>query len=146
MEVCINFRYGVCSKYIWENEICHGVFEPDIDFVYAKAELGNQSTISDLLNSGKKDIETIIRYTSHDCVKDVFKIFCHYYLPPCNNSHGTPSSICQKECQLVQDKCQRAWDILILPFKDIEPVINCSDTSKFLFPVPHCCTGVIKGK
>ena len=136
-------RYGECSKYIWESDICTGSLKIGVDLVYTKLELGIQSTISDKLNKRKQYVETIIGDHDEDCVKQVYKVFCHYYLPPCGNiTHpAPPSSICQEECQMVQDKCQRTWDALQLAFKDIEPVIDCSETSKFLFPVPQCCTG-----
>ena len=58
-----------------------------------------------------------------------------------------PSSICQEECQMVQDKCQETWNavLVVIHAQSIKPVIDCSDTSKILFPVPHCCTGVRQG-
>ena len=138
---CIIYRYGHCSEYIWENDICRGSFRTGIDYVYVKSALGNQSTISNLLNSLKKEaVGTFENDHDKDCEKEVFRVFCHYYLPPCGNS-ASPSSICQEECQMVQDRCQRIWHSVFLAFKTIDPVLDCSDTSKFLFPVPHCCTG-----
>ena len=44
---------------------------------------------------------------------------------------------------MVQDKCKETWNatLLVLHTQGIKPVIDCSDTSIMLFPVPHCCTG-----
>ena len=138
------YRYGDCSEYIWRNDICRGSFRTGIDYVYVKSALGNQSTISNLFNSLKKEaVGTFENNHDKDCEKQVFRVFCHYYLPPCGNTThpAPPSSICQEECHMVQDKCQRIWRSVLLAFKTIDPVLDCSDTSKFLFPVPHCCTG-----
>ena len=141
MKCIILCRYGHCSEYIWENDICRGSFGTGIDYVYVKSALGNQSTISNFLNSLKKEVVgTFDNDHDKDCEKQVFKVFCHYYLPPCGNiTHpAPPSSICQEECQMVQDKCQETWNAAL---KTTDLVIDCSDTSKLLFPVPHCCTG-----
>ena len=123
--------------YKWENDICAGVFRPGIDIVYVKRVLGNQSAVADLI---KKGVEV-----DHDeeCVKQVLRVFCHFYLPPCGNTThpAPPSSICQEECQMVQDKCRATWDSVLLTVSDLDLIVNCNDTSTLLFPVPHCCTG-----
>ena len=139
--------YGKCSVYKWENDICAGVFRPGIDIVYAKSVLGNQSAIADLLNGRKKEVEAIISDHDEECVKQVFRVLCHFYLPPCGNTThpAPPSSICQEECQMVQENCQKTWNSVLLAFKSIDPVIYCSDTSTLLFPVPHCCIRTDQG-
>ena len=122
--------------------MCEGVLRQGVDFVYAKSSLGNQTVIADFLNKKIRDIES---GDDEDCIKMMYRVLCHYYLPPCGNTTHTapPSSICQKECHMVKDKCQRTWDaaLLILHIGDIKPVIDCTDTSKIIFPVSHCCTG-----
>ena len=109
--------------------------------MYARSKLGDQSTISLLLNEKIKDVGTLIGDWNDDCVKQVFRVLCYFYLPPCGNStHPVPpSSICLEECQMVQNKCQKAWHTLLLVFKGIDPIIQCNDTSRLLFPLPHCC-------
>ena len=42
---------------------------------------------------------------------------------------------------MVQEKCQKTWDALILAFSSVVPILDCNDTSSLLFPIPHCCTG-----
>ena len=123
--------------------ICDGILRLGIDHVYVRSRLGDQSTITQLLNQNIGQIQTLTTDHSDTCVRQVFRALCRYYLPPCGNStHPTPpSSICQEECQLVQDKCQPTWDAVLPVFENIDPTIDCNDTSRLLFPVPHCCTG-----
>ena len=103
----------------------------------------DQSTIIQQLNDNIKDMDTLIDDHSENCVKQVFGVLCRYYLPPCGNyTHPVPpSSICQEQCQMVQRKCKRTWDTVLFVFKDISlPTIQCNDTSKLLFSLPHCCS------
>ena len=134
------YRYGQCSVYETHTDVCDGLLRVGIDSVYAKSSIGTQQTIVELLNEKEKLLEAVIFTHDEECVKQVYRVFCHYYLPPCGNiTHPVPPfSICQEECQMVQDKCQRTWDLAVF-FIDIKPLINCSDTSRILFPVPHCC-------
>ena len=120
-----------------QTAICEGVVRPGIDYVYARSKLGDQRTIAQLLNENIKDLDTI---TDNPCVKKVFRALCNFYLPPCGNAtHPTPpTSICQRECQMVHQKCWRTWDAVMLALKTIHPRLNCNDTS--CFPVPHCCS------
>ena len=110
--------------------------------MYAKSSLGNQSVIANLLNKIFEDNES---GDDEDCMKEMNRLLCHYYLPPCGNTThpAPPSSICQEECQMVQDKCKDIWNAAVVDLftLEIKPVIDCSDTSTILFPVPHCCTG-----
>ena len=134
--------YGHCSVYTSETTICDNVLRSGIDYVYANSKLGDQDAISQLLNEKTKDLETLTDDHNEDCVKQVFRVFCHFYLPPCGNStHPVPpSSICQEECHMVQNNCHKTWVTLLLAFKNVDPIIQCNDTSRLLFPVPHCCT------
>ena len=124
-----------------EIAICDGVLKLDVDHVYARSSTGNQSTIAQLLNQNFNQIQTVTAGHSDDCVRQVFRTLCNFYLPPCGNStHPVPpSSICPEECQMVQDKCQLTWDAVML-FLTLDPIIYCNDTSQLLFPIPHCCT------
>ena len=126
-----------------ETEVCADVVRLDIDHVYARSRLGDQNTIAQLLNKKLTRVENIIADHDGNCVKQVLRVLCHFYLPPCGNAtHPTPpSSICQRECQMVQEKCEKTWEAVLLAFAGVTPVINCNDTSSLLFPVPHCCTG-----
>ena len=121
-----------------ETDVCDGIVRPDMDYVYASFRLGDQSTVAQLLNENVKNITTPT-HTEY-CMKEVFRVLCYFYLPPCGDStHQTPpSSICQEECHTVQKECNTTWNTV---FKNLDPIIDCSDTSMLLFPVPHCCTG-----
>ena len=114
-----------------------------IDNVYATSVLGDQSTIAALLDQHIRNVETVIADHDEKCVKQVFRVLCHFYLPPCGNTThpAPPSSICQEECQMVQEKCRVTWDSFLLTVSDLDLIVNCNDTSILLFPVPHCCTG-----
>ena len=127
--------------YTSETAICNNVLRSGIDYVYASFKLGNQSTISQQLNDTIKQVEDLIDNRDEDqCIKHVFRVLCHFYLPPCGNStHPVPpSSICQEECQIVQEMCKITWKAFDLALGDKS--IDCSDTSRLLFPVSHCCS------
>ena len=129
--------------YTSETDICDGVLRPGIDFVYARSRLGDQYFIAGLINQKIKGVGTVISDHNEECVNLVFRVFCHFYLPPCGNStHLTPpSSICQEECEMVRTECQKTWDALQLAFMSMGHVIECNESSTLLFPLPHCCTG-----
>ncbi|CAI8031474.1 Deleted in malignant brain tumors 1 protein, partial [Geodia barretti] len=135
--------YGECSVYKWETAVCEGVVRRGIDSVYARSRLGDQSTIAQLLNESIKDVERLIADHADSCVDQVFRALCNFYLPPCGNAtHPVPpSSICQTECEMVLQNCQTTWDAVMLAFKTVDPIPDCNDTSRLLFPVPNCCTG-----
>ena len=135
--------FGECSVYKSETVVCDGVRTFGIDNVYATSALGNQSTISALVNQHILNTQTVIADHDEECVKQVFRVLCHFYLPPCGNTthRASPSSICQEECQMVQDKCRATWDSVLLTVSDLYLNVNCNDTSTLLFPVHHCCTG-----
>ena len=123
--------------------MCNDVMRLGIDHVYVSLKLGNQSIIANKLNREYKDVVSLIADHEERCVKQVFRVLCHFYLPTCGNiTHlAPPSSICQEECQMVQQECQPTWDTVLVALKTIPQIIYCTDTSKLLFPVPHCCTG-----
>ena len=95
-----------------------------IDQVYASSALGNQTTISDFLNSKMKDLDSVNH--NEDCVKQVFRVLCHFHLPPCGNTThpAPPSSICQEECQMVQGNCSDMWNSALLALNTIQRYIN----------------------
>ena len=129
--------------YTSQTDICDGVLRPGIDFVYARSRLGNQDSIVQILNQKIKGVTNVISDHNDKCVNLVFRVFYHFYLPPCGNStHLTPpSSICQEECEMVRTECQKTWDALQLAFMSMGHVIECNESSSLLFPLPHCCTG-----
>ena len=131
--------------YISETDVCDGVVRPHIDYVYASYRLGNQSTIAQLLSKNIKNIGTD---QNEYCMKQVLRALCHFYLPPCGNfTHpAPPSSICQEQCQTVQETCHTTWSTLLSTFDSVDLVIECNDTSALLFPVPHCCTDAGLGR
>ena len=127
------------------NGLCDSVLRPGIDYVYTRFILGNQGSITKLLNDKLKAVQGFIPLYDQDCVKQVYRVLCHYYLPPCGNATRptSPSSICHEECHRVKEECAIVWHSVVSALEDIKPTINCSDTSKLLFPVPHCCTGAL---
>ncbi|CAI8033836.1 Hepatocyte growth factor receptor, partial [Geodia barretti] len=137
--------YGECSVYKSETGVCDDVVRPDIDKVYASYRLGDQSTIAQLLHNNIKDNGTD---QNEYCMKQVLRALCHFYLPPCGNSThlAPPSSICQEQCQMVQETCHTTWSTLLSAFDSVDLVIECNDTSALLFPVPHCCTDAGLGR
>ena len=135
------YSYGECSLYTSNTTVCDYMLNSGIDYVYASFKLGSQTTISHLLNEAVKKVEQLIDNRDEDqCIKQVFRVLCHFYLPPCGNStHPVPlSSICQEECQIVQEMCKITWKAFDLALRDKS--IDCSDTSRLLFPVSHCCS------
>ena len=120
--------------------MCDGVVSLGTDFVYIPKSHGTQSNMSALLNNNIQ----ISLFDTHDkdCVQQVFRIVCRYYLPPCGTITQTipPSSVCQEECAHVQSSCATTWQLAEFGFKP-NPFIYCDDTSQFLSPLPNCCTG-----
>ena len=70
-------------------EVCESVLRQGVDFVYAKSSLGNQTVIADFLNNEVRDIES---GDNEDCTEMMYRVLCHYYLPPCGNLHLPPPS------------------------------------------------------
>ena len=142
-------RFGICEAYTGSVEVCEGVLTAGIDFVYITKEYLTQKNISEILNSAIQNSLFFEHYK--DCVDQVFRVICRYFLPPCGTIRKQlpPSSVCQKECSHVQSSCQETWDLVKDTFGS-SPFINCEDTSDLLFPIPHCCTGagiqISKGK
>ena len=115
------------------------MLKPGIDYTYTRATLGDQSKISQLLNEKIGDVN--IEDHDKDCVNEVYRILCQIYFPSCGNvTHPVgPSSICQEECQRVQENCHTTWDAVVLALGNSVTILNYSDTSRLLYPVPHCC-------
>ena len=113
-----------------------------IDYVYTRSTLGDKSTISQLLNEKIWDID--IKAHNEDCINLIYGIMCHFYFPSCGNvTHPVgPSSICQEECQRVQENCHTTWNAVVLALGNSVTILNCSDTSRLLYPVPHCCADI----
>jgi c-mer proto-oncogene tyrosine kinase/anaplastic lymphoma kinase/receptor tyrosine kinase len=135
-------RFGKCEAYTGGIQVCDGLVRHALDHIYIPASYGTQSNISTILNSKIQMSHELFATHDKDCVDQVFRVMCRYYLPPCGNfTHPLPpSSICQEECAQVQSKCQETWQtarVLLTPY----PFINCDDTSELLFPLPNCCTG-----
>ena len=80
-----------------ETAVCEGVVRLGIDHVYARSRLGDQNTISQLLNENLETVVTVIADHDDVCVNRVLRVLCNFYLPPCGNAtHPAPSSsICQ---------------------------------------------------
>ena len=115
------------SLHVRDYHICEGLVRPGIDYVYSNSKLGDQRTIAQMLNENIQDTMSLLTDHDQNCVKQVFRVHCHYYLPSCGSSTHTilPSSICQEECLMVQETCQRTWNTVFLAFKTIDPTIMC---------------------
>lgn len=100
----------------------------------------NQNLTSELLND--KVPSALFSGYAKNCVENMFRIICYYFLPPCGTTKNPhlPSSICEKECSEVQVSCQNLWDFVKSRLGS-EQFIDCEDTSDLLFPIPNCCTG-----
>lgn len=129
--------------YAAETAVCEDFLRLGTDYVYVSNTLGTQSSISEYLNDNIETARNLIAIHSEECLEQVFRLLCFYYLPPCGNATHlqSPSSICQEECLHVQETCSATWEAVTLAFTRLEPVLNCSDTSNIIFPLPNCCTG-----
>ena len=129
--------------YEFQANVCNGTLRLRYDNVYISNRLGStQSTISALLNERIQRVQAIIAKHDKDCVEQVYRVICQYYLPSCGNfTHLLPpTSLCQEECVHVQGNCGATWQAAEIVF--IDPTfIDCDDTSQLLFPLPNCCTG-----
>ena len=137
------YSFGKCETYKFETDVCDGALRVGLDNVYMSNRLdGNQSSISKNMNSKIQNMEAIITRHSKECVEQVYRVICYYYLPPCGNITYTqsPSSLCQEECVHVEESCQATWQAAKLVFTD-PPFVDCEDTSQLLSPLPNCCTG-----
>lgn len=105
---------------------------------------GNQSSLSALLSDKIAEVKPLLGLQDGKCVDLVFRIACHYYLPPCGNSvlRQSPTSVCQEECEYVKSTCLQVWQIASVVFDLPLSFLSCDDTSHLLFPLPSCCTGI----
>lgn len=87
-----------------------------------------------------------------ECYDPALRILRHYFLPPCGNSTvlEPPTSVCMETCNYLQNICPSEWNKVVTHFDELEPklrrfgatFINCSDTGKYLNPLPYCCSNV----
>lgn len=138
-------RFGVCEAYgvnTTKADVCKDILRPGIDFVFISHNHGSQDEITALLNEKISIFFTTGTDDMH-CLEMIFRVACHYYLPPCGNSmHPLPPySLCQDECDHVRSKCEAVWEVAEFVFGGSDSFINCSETSRLLFPLPNCCTG-----
>ena len=134
-----NARFGKCEVYDGGIAVCERVVRPILDRVYISKSLGN---ISFILNNKMETFHDLFASNDKDCVEQIFRVMCRYYLPPCGNFSYPlpPSSICQEECSQVQSKCHDTWEIAAAVLHPLQ-FINCDDTAQLLVPLPNCCTG-----
>ena len=140
---CCCIRFGVCEAYgrdVTVAEVCNNVYQQGLDFIYISNDRGTQNDINSYLNAQVQSVSTIIATHDEVCVDQVFRVICHYYLPPCGTFTNPlpPSSLCEEECAHVQSTCAATWEAAAIVF---DPFINCNDTPQLLFPLPNCCTG-----
>ena len=136
----IVYSFGKCEVYEFPTYICNGILRHGVDFVYISNKLSStQSNLSTTLNH---KLQGFVSIHDKDCVELVFRVMCHYYLPPCGNfTHPLPpTSLCQEECAHIQGSCPATWEAATIAFTD-PPFINCEGTFDLLSPLPTCCTG-----
>ena len=136
-------RYGKCEEYVVETEVCADVLVPGSDYVFIRNSLGTQTSISTTLAKNYEHTRWLIALSDKECLRQVSRAICHYYLPPCGNITHTspPSSLCHEECVHIQSNCHTAWQAAAISFINSYNFINCDSTSRLLFPLPICCTG-----
>ena len=120
---------------------CVGLLRLGIDYVFISNNLGTQTNIGTALDEMALPL---LASEDEECLQQVYKVICHYYLPPCGNiTHHPllPSSLCQEECSHVQSTCPTLWQAATAALSDFFSFINCSSTSQLLFPLSNCCTG-----
>ena len=66
--------------------MCAGVLKLGIDFVYSSNKLGTQSAISNAMNDNSQSFQDIVDMHDTECVEQVLRFVCLYYLPPCGNA------------------------------------------------------------
>ena len=135
----MSLSLGECSIYNSETPVCNDVLIPGTDYVYARSTLGSQIMISEFLNDYV--INNFGTELNESCFRHVNTILCHFYLPTCGNAthSAAPSSICQEDCQRVQENCLETWNYVSSVLNDSFPRLNCNDTSAILKPIKHCC-------
>ena len=135
----MSLSLGVCSLYTSETAVCNDVLIPGIDYVFARSTLGDQSTISKILNDYV--VNNSVTHQHESCVKQVYTILCQFYLPTCGNTtySAAPSSVCQEDCQRVQENCPETWNDVLSVLNNTLPRLSCNDTSSLLKPIIHCC-------
>lgn len=128
--------------YTSEVKVCASVLKLGIDFVYSSNRLGTQSAISNAMNDNSQSFQDIVGMHDTECVQQVLRLVCLYYLPPCGNAThvSSPSSICQEECSVIQQTCSATWQAATLAYNSLAPFLNCNKTFEVLFPLPNCCT------
>ena len=134
------YRYGRCERYVREIKECSDALRFGIDYVFISNSLGTQTNIGTALD---EIALPLLASEDEECLQKMYKVICHYYLPPCGNiTHHPflPSSLCQEECSYVQSTCPTLWQAATVALSDFSSFINCSSTSQLLFPLPNCCT------
>ena len=130
--------------YVREIKECSGVLSLGSDYVFISNSLGTQTNIGTALD---EIALPLLASEDEECLQQVFKVICYYYLPPCGNiTHHPllPSSLCQEECLHVQSTCPVLWQAAVATttgLADLYSSIDCSTTSRLLLPLPNCCTG-----
>ena len=137
-------RFGQCEAYNGEAHVCASFMKRGRDFVYISKGPHSQKSITNLLNKNIHKAKNLLDRFGKECAELLYRILCHYYLPPCGTIIQTfsPPSLCQKDCARVQSMCEGTWIAAELAFGS-DSFINCSDTARSLHPlVPVCCTGI----
>ena len=131
-------RFGVCEVYTGYAVACNDVINIGIDSVYITKSLGTQNDISKILNVNLQN--SLFVNHDKDCVNQVFRIICHYFLPPCGTVTNSlpPSSVCQEECSQVR------WPTDAMPISNFHSLFHANfqflfsfSFSVFQFPFPR---------
>ena len=148
------FRYGNCVLYRHpETEnFCDKLFMRGVDHVYIprKRNSGRFSALIAFISG----ITPLIHNpaTNAKCLDMIDRLLCHYYVPPCGNStvFEPPTPVCPHVCNYITEICEDAWEEIFKMAQNVDEylapkgltLINCSNPSEYLPPVPHCCSNL----
>ena len=147
------FRYGRCVPYVKSSREnpCDPLFRDGIDHVFVPFRRTSGDVVR--LNDFVADTSIAIDLISDACRERARKLLCYFYYPPCGNStmFEPPNAICSDACTRIRDDhCAAEWDAASAWFNgntnDITTnglnFIVCNDPGAFLYPLPHCCSGL----
>ena len=121
--------------------MCDTVFRRNIDYVFVAAVHGNQSNVSIFLEEALALVHKSYTDTNAPmCYERILKMMCKYYMAPCGkeSSLTLPVSVCPEECSEVKRDCPTLWDSAKYTLAQHQ-FIDCTDTTVFIAPFPHCC-------
>ena len=119
--------------YAREIKECSGVLSLGSDYVFISNSLGTQTNIGTALD---EIALPLLASEDEECLQQMFKVICHYYLPPCGNIthhslHCANGSVCMCNplalyCGKLQQQQQQVLLISIPLLTAAQPLSCCS--------------------